>query len=80
MPAGELRARYPVTCPCGHGFDIGPSLAMQMGVNSGHATCSRCRAFLHVELSDAGAAVEPWDVYAATLDLETPCPTEPAPP
>lgn len=63
LPDGELRARYAVTCPCGHGFELGPSLAMQMGLNSGHVTCPACHTFHHVELAGDGATVEPWDAY-----------------
>lgn len=61
----ELRARYPATCPCGHDFELAPSLAMRMGHNSGHVTCSKCGAFLHVELADDQARVESWDAYLA---------------
>jgi hypothetical protein len=49
-------------CVCGHGFRIGPSIAMQLGGDGGHVHCPKCTAFLHVQLLEAGdVATERYD-------------------
>jgi len=50
---GRLRTRC---SQCSHEFYIGPSLAMQMGMNTGHAGCPKCRAFLHIEVLEGDVA------------------------
>ncbi len=51
--AGRLRTRC---CACSAEFYIRPSLAMQMGLNTGHCTCKNCNAFLHVEALEGDVA------------------------
>ncbi len=56
---GFLRTRC---CECGKKFYIRPSLSMQLGHNSGHCTCTKCKTFLHVELLEGDEAwTEEWD-------------------
>lgn len=51
-------------CQCNHPFQIRPSLSMQMGRNTGHASCPNCKTFLHVEILEGDEAwTEPWDQY-----------------
>jgi hypothetical protein len=38
---------------------------MQMGMNTGHATCPSCSAFLHVEVLEGEAWTELWENYLA---------------
>ena len=53
-------------CECKYPFRIGRSLSMRMGMNSGHVTCPRCNAFLHVEqLEGDEASTELWEKYVA---------------
>lgn len=53
-------------CCCQHPFQIGASLAMLSGHNSGHATCPKCKEFLHVELLEGDEAwTERWGDYLA---------------
>lgn len=47
----ELKDKYDFTCAkCGHPMQFAPSISMQMGINTGHATCSKCNTFLHLEI------------------------------
>lgn len=49
---------------CKREFYIGKSMAMQMGMNTGHCTCPSCKTFLHVEILEGDAAwTEPFDNY-----------------
>lgn len=51
-------------CACDHAFRIRPSLSMQMGINSGHVSCPKCKEFLHVEILEGNAAwTERWTDY-----------------
>jgi len=51
-------------CKCDLPFQIFPSMSMQMGVNTGHVTCPKCKAFLHVEILEGNEAwTEPWEKY-----------------
>jgi len=55
---GRLRS---ACSQCHREFYIGKSLAMQMGMNSGHCTCPDCKTFLHVEILEGDAAwTEPY--------------------
>lgn len=57
----RLRTRC---CACSHPMQIGMSLAMQMGHNSGHVTCPKCREFLHVERLEGDEAwTERWEDF-----------------
>jgi len=39
---------------------------MQMGINSGHVTCPKCKAFLHVEILEGDeASTELFDQWLA---------------
>lgn len=67
MPA-EVAQRLAIVCPCGHAFQIGLSLCMQFGVNTGHAHCPACQTWLHCEVTTATEArCEPWAEYSARL-------------
>jgi len=44
---GRLRTRC---AKCGYEFYIGMSLAMKMGINTGHCSCGACGTFLHAEI------------------------------
>jgi hypothetical protein len=50
---GRLRTRCAV---CKHEFYIGASIAMRMGLNTGHCTCPSCKTFLHCELLEGDEA------------------------
>lgn len=50
---GRLRTRCSV---CEAEFYIGASIAMQMGMNTGHCTCAKCKTFLHVEILEGDVA------------------------
>lgn len=51
-------------CKCEHPMQIRPSIAMMMGMNTGHAGCPKCQAFLHVEILEGNEAwTEPWNDY-----------------
>lgn len=64
---GRLRTHCSV---CQHEFYIGLSIAMQMGMNTGHCTCPRCKTFLHVEILEGDAAwTEAWDKYLKRTDV-----------
>lgn len=68
------RKRYPTACcKCGHEFQIGASIAMQLGMNSGHATCPKCKTFLHVELTEdeTAAVTEEWESWLDRTEPET---------
>lgn len=60
MPATTLKpveGRLRTHCSeCQHEFYIGLSMAMKMGMNTGHCTCSQCKTFLHVEILEGDAA------------------------
>ena len=45
-------------CACGRKFSVRPSIAMLLGVNSGHVTCPGCGEFLHVEALECEASTE----------------------
>lgn len=45
----DTRKRYKGVCPvCGKENWICKSIAMEMGINSGHGSCLRCKTFLHI--------------------------------
>jgi hypothetical protein len=47
-------------------MSIGRSLAMRMGMNTGHVTCPKCESFLHVEqLEGDSASTERWERFVA---------------
>ena len=48
---GYLRETYDFVCPgCKKQLWAAPSMSMQMGMNSGHGTCPRCKMFFHLEI------------------------------
>ena len=58
---GRLRTRC---SECQHEFYCGLSLAMRCGMNTGHASCSKCNTFLHIEMLEGDAAwTEPMAKY-----------------
>lgn len=58
---GRLRTRC---SECQHEFYCGLSIAMRCGLNTGHATCSKCKTFLHIEILEGDAAwTEPMAKY-----------------
>ena len=68
MPQTTLKpieGRLRTACSqCQAEFYIGKSPAMKLGHNSGHCTCPKCSAFLHVEILEGDAAwTEPWNVF-----------------
>ena len=77
MPASTLKpieGRLRTRCgECQYEFYIGLSLAMQMGMNSGHCTCPQCKTFLHAEILEGDEAwTEKFDKHLArTKPLET---------
>lgn len=53
FPEGfEMKPDYPFACPvCGDNIHRARvSMAMQMGMNSGHGTCTQCGSFLHLSI------------------------------
>lgn len=51
-------------CQCQHPMSIAASIAMLMGMNTGHVTCPKCHAFLHVEVLEGNEAwTELWNDY-----------------
>lgn len=71
----DLYERYDCTCAaCGAEFQFRPSISMSLGMNRGHGTCHKCKAFLHLEITDeenAKGRSQLWDDY---LKKETVCP------
>lgn len=66
--------RHPtICCECGHEFPIGASISMQMGSNSGHATCPKCDTFLHISLNEhqTAAISEEWCAWLARVEPDT---------
>ena len=66
---GEID-RYSCVCvQCGYEFEAARSLWMDMGLNSGHGSCPKCRTFLHLEIEgglDGERMVsELWELYLA---------------
>ncbi len=48
----QLKERYDFACAeCGHEMQFAPSVAMRMGQNNGHASCSKCKTFLYLEIA-----------------------------
>ncbi len=48
---GYLQERYAFACPkCEKQLWAAPSMLMEMGRNSGHGTCPRCKTFFHLEI------------------------------
>lgn len=46
---GDNRKRYKGVCPvCGKENWICKSIAMEMGINTGHGACLGCKTFLHI--------------------------------
>ena len=60
-------SRYEFSCSkCGHVAYFERSIMMEMGFNSGHGTCSQCKTFLHLEVSDEAnkkGISMPWEQY-----------------
>ena len=64
--ARRLPDRIQTKCSeCSHPMTIGPSPSMQMGGNSGHATCPHCKTFLHVQLGECETTTEKWTQWMA---------------
>ena len=67
----KLKDKYDFTCAnCGHEMQFKPSICMEWGINSGHATCSKCNTFLHMEIdnqSQKGISIV-WDDYIKQRD------------
>ena len=68
MPATTLKpveGRLRTACSeCQAEFYVGLSISMQMGMNTGHASCPKCNTFLHIEILEGDAAwTEPFDKY-----------------
>lgn len=70
MPATTLKpieGRLRSACSeCGAEFYVGLSLAMRIGMNTGHGTCPnpKCQTFLHIEILEGDAAwTEPFQAY-----------------
>ena len=64
----RLPERIETKCSeCGSRLIIGPSPSMQMGSNSGHATCPHCKTFLHVQLGECETTTERWQKWMARM-------------
>lgn len=53
-PAGpeDKRKRYKGVCPvCGKENWICKSIAMEMGINTGHGSCLGCHTFMHIKFN-----------------------------
>jgi transcription elongation factor Elf1 len=49
---GDTRKRYPGKCPvCGKENWICKSIAMEMGINTGHGSCLGCHTFMHIKFN-----------------------------
>lgn len=52
---------------CGAELTAKPSFSMQLGINSGHGTCLKCKSFLHLmidsDLDGDKMASEKWDDF-----------------
>ena len=62
----DTRKRYKGICPvCGKELYICKSLAMLMGINTGHGSCLDCETFLHMEFNEQRQemALEPFEDY-----------------
>lgn len=63
----DLLERYDCTCAkCGAEFQFRPSISMNLGINRGHGTCHKCKAFLHLEIIDETTGQgrsQLWDEY-----------------
>lgn len=63
----KLRTRC---CECQYPMLIGRSISMQMGMNSGHVTCPKCKEFLHVEqLEGDEVSTERWTDYSKRMEV-----------
>ena len=72
---GRLRTRC---SECQAEFYVGLSLAMQCGLNSGHAPCPKCRTFLHIEILEGDAAwTEPFNAWLKRKEIASNANTEP---
>lgn len=71
----DLRSWYDFVYPkCGHDQHAAPSMSMQAGFNSGHGTCLKCKAFLHLRIVpglDDGDTMEaiPWDEHMKKMEM-----------
>lgn len=77
MPATTLKpieGRLRSACSeCGAEFYVGLSISMQMGMNSGHASCPKCSTFLHIEILEGDAAwTEPFEKYLKRSGVSIP--------
>ena len=62
----DSRKRYKGICPvCGKELYICKSLAMLIGINTGHGCCLGCKEFLHMEFNEQRQEMdlEPFDKY-----------------
>lgn len=62
----DSRKRYKGICPvCGKELYICKSLAMLMGINTGHGSCLECGTFLHMEFNEERQEMdlEPFEEY-----------------
>lgn len=74
LPDGfELKNWYPVKCPCGHSFQITPSIIMRLGLNSAAGSCARCREVLHftIALDNSMAVAELMSVFEPHEQTQT---------
>lgn len=64
------RRRYKGICPiCGKENWICMSIAMEMGINSGHGSCLGCGTFMHIQFNAERQEMdlEPFSVYETRL-------------
>lgn len=53
---------YDFDCPiCEYGQNMRPSLAMNMGINSGHGSCLNCDVFLRLTLDGDRCVAKLWE-------------------
>lgn len=62
----EEEERLPFKCVgCGKELWAHRSIMMHMGRNSGHGSCTQCKTFMHLKVSECGTKMEAmdWDEY-----------------
>lgn len=69
----DNRRRYKGICPiCGKENWICMSIAMQMGINSGHGSCLGCGTFMHIQFNEERQEMdlESFDEYTKRKEAE----------